>query len=96
MLPSNGESLVQLDPAIFKDTPPADMCGSGGNAFDPDMLRIRKIEVRFRVQTGDPTLRGTDTRIFAKPGLAIGSTAGMVPDYELRYEVTPRNMNLVR
>lgn len=87
-------SLVEIDPAIFKDGLPA-LCGAGTNAFDPDLYRIRKVGVRIRVQTGDPSLRGTDARFFAQPGVgkAVG---GWVPDYELRFEVTPRNLNLVR
>jgi hypothetical protein len=91
---SEAGSLVELDPAIFKDQLPG-LCGAGTNAFDPDLYRIRKIGVRIRVQAGDPSLRGTDARFFARPGAGRGP-GGWVPDYELAFDVTPRNLNLVR
>jgi hypothetical protein len=87
-------SLVALDPAIFQDGQPA-MCGLGSNQFDPDLLRIRKVRVTIRVQTGDAGLRGSDPGLFRRPGQVVG-TAAFVPDYELQLDITPRNMNLVR
>lgn len=86
-------SIVKLPGSLFSSQDGQDLCGGGSNAYDPDLLRIRKVEVRIRVQTGDATMRGTDARFFVKPGR---STGAMVPDYELRFEVSPRNMNLVR
>lgn len=86
-------SLVKLDPTLFTSLAGETWCGGGDNRFDPDLLRIRKIEVRIRVQTGDATMRGANSQFFVNPGTATGST---VPDYELRFEVTPRNLNLVR
>jgi hypothetical protein len=91
---SQAGSLVEIDPQIFRQ---GDLCGDpdSTNAFDADLYRIRKIGVRLRVQASDPTLRGSDTRFFARPG--VGRTAdGFVPDYELRFEVSPRNLNLMR
>ncbi|MGE5815865.1 MAG: PilW family protein [Acidobacteriota bacterium] len=88
-------SLVHLDRAILTDGRP-DWCGAGTNAFDPDLLRIRKVTITLRVQASDPALRGTDTRFFARPGKASLTPGGWVPDYETTFEVTPRNMNLVR
>jgi type II secretory pathway pseudopilin PulG len=88
-------SLVHLDPAIFRDGQPA-WCGAGTNAFDPDLLRIRKVTVTVRVQAGDPSMRGRDTRFFTRPGSASMAPGGWVPDYETTFEVTPRNLNLVR
>jgi hypothetical protein len=90
---STSGSLVEIDPAIFKA---GELCGGGTNAFDADLYRVRKVGVRIRIQAGDPELRGVDTRFFAQPGVARGSVGGWVPDYELRFDVTPRNMNLVR
>jgi hypothetical protein len=87
-------SLVELDPAIFEDSLPG-LCGAGTNAFDPDLYRIKKVGVRIRVQTADPTLRGTDTRFFVQPGTGRAND-GIVPDYELSFDVSPRNLNLVR
>jgi hypothetical protein len=88
-------SLVQLPSGILTDGLPA-WCGAGiNNRFDPDLLRIRKITVLVRVQASDPSMRGTDPRFFRKPGLGSGP-GGWIPDYEMRFEVTPRNLNLVR
>lgn len=87
-------SLVQLPSDLFTDKAPA-MCGAGTNQFDPDLLRIRKVNVVLRVQASDPSMRGTDTRFFARPGTGVGP-GGWIPDYEVRYEISPRNLNLVR
>jgi hypothetical protein len=95
VLPRTSGSLVELDPAILVDGLPQ-WCGAGTNQFDPDLYRIRKVRVRLRTQAGDPSLRGADTRFFARPGVGRGSVGGFVPDYELQFEVTPRNLNLVR
>ena len=95
VLASTTGSLVHLDPAIFRDGQPA-WCGSGTNAFDPDLLRIRKVTVTVRVQASDPTMRGPDPALFRRPGTAGQAPGGWVPDYETTFEVTPRNMNLVR
>lgn len=94
-LPSTTGSLVHLDPAIFKDGQPA-WCGGGSNAFDPDLLRIRKVTVTVRVQASDPSMRGPDPALFRRPGTAGQAPGGWVPDYETTFEVTPRNLNLVR
>ena len=94
-LPSTTGSLVHLDPASFQDGRP-DWCGGGSNAFDPDLLRIRKVTVTVRVQASDPSMRGPDTALFRRPGTAGQAPGGWVPDYETTFEVTPRNLNLVR
>ncbi|HXH05186.1 MAG TPA: prepilin-type N-terminal cleavage/methylation domain-containing protein [Vicinamibacterales bacterium] len=95
VLSSTSGSLIQLDPAILVDGLPQ-WCGAGTNQFDPDLYRIRKVRVTLRTQAGDPSLRGSDPRFFARPGVGRGSVGGFVPDYELQFEVTPRNLNLVR
>jgi hypothetical protein len=87
-------SLVRLQGTLLTDGLP-DWCGAGTNQFDPDLLRIRKVNVLVRVQASNSTMRGTDTRFFRKPGLGVGA-GGWIPDYEVRFEVTPRNLNLVR
>jgi hypothetical protein len=70
-------------------------CGTATNAFDADLYRVRKLEVRFRVQVADAALRGADTTLFKKPGASKGG-ATYVPDFEVRFEVVPRNLNLGR
>jgi Tfp pilus assembly protein PilW len=92
ILAANEGSLAALTAAMLSDGP---WCGSGTNEFDADLLRIRKVRVTLRMQVGPAALRGTDAALFANPG-ATRSSAKQVPDYFVRYEVTPRNLNLTR
>jgi hypothetical protein len=85
-------SLAALPGAILKDGP---MCGGGTNQFDADLLRVRKVRVTMRVQAANPALRGADTTIFKHPGTSRGGEK-FIPDYTITFEVSPRNLNLVR
>jgi hypothetical protein len=85
-------NLATLTAALLTDGP---FCGSGSNAFDVDLLRIRKIRMSIRMQVGDPQFRGTDPAFFTNPGKSVGG-AKLIPDYALSYDVTPRNLNLTR
>ena len=85
-------NLAALTERILTDGP---WCGTGSNAFDVDLLRVRKLRVTLRMQVGDPQFRGTDTRFFRNPGQSEGG-AKLIPDYELSFDVTPRNLNLTR
>jgi hypothetical protein len=85
-------SLASLPAATLTDGP---WCGAGTNAFDADLLRIKKIRATFRMQAADETLRGTDPRFFMNPGKSQGG-GKLVPDYFVRFEVSPRNLNLDR
>jgi hypothetical protein len=40
-------------------------------------------------------MRGRDTTLFRNPGTSEGG-AKLVPDYFVRFEITPRNLNLIR
>ncbi len=91
-LPSVG-SLVELTEAMLTDGP---FCGvPGGNEFDADLYRVRKVRVDLRMQVSAVDLRGSDPTLFIRPGQS-SSGARQVPDYKLSFEVTPRNMNLTR
>ena len=92
VLAADEGSLAPLPAAILTDGP---MCGGGTNQFDADLLRIRKVRITMRMQAANPALRGTDTTLFRNPGTARGGER-YVPDYALSFEVTPRNLNLVR
>lgn len=102
-LPSPSGALVELTEAVLTDGP---LCGAGSSAFDPDLYRVRKIRVQLRVQAADPGLRPTAAalasspnlrRLFAQPGTArLGQGATFVPDYQIQFDVTPRNLNLAR
>jgi prepilin-type N-terminal cleavage/methylation domain-containing protein len=91
-LPSNGSSLVELTPALLSDGP---FCGQAPNQYDADLYRIRRVRVTMRVQTGLRDLRGTDPVLFRNPGVSSGGQR-FIPDFEMSYEIAPRNMNLMR
>ena len=52
----------------------------------------------IRLQTGNAQLRGSmiagANALWVNPGAATG--ARMVPDQQIKFDVTPRNMNLAR
>ena len=85
--------LVPLPGAMFADGPWCPGPASAGR-YDADLLRIREIRVKVRVQAELQMLRGTGA-MFMKPGTGrAGDT--LVPDQELRFDVSPRNLNLGR
>ena len=92
VLPADEGSLATVTPAMLKDGP---WCGSGDTEFDADLLRVRKVRVTLRMQVSSPSLRGTDATLFANPGKSQGGNR-VVPDYFVRFDVTPRNLNLTR
>ena len=92
VLAADEGSLAALTPAMLTNGP---WCGSGTNEFDADLLRIRKVRVTLRMQVASPSLRGTDATLFVNPGGSRDSKK-LVPDYLVRFEVTPRNLNLTR
>lgn len=68
------------------------------NRYDVDMLRVRKIRVTIRVQVGQESLRGANPpgqTLFINPGTS-SSGAGYIRDQEIRFEVSPRNLNIGR
>jgi hypothetical protein len=89
-----GVGQVKLDPAILTDGP---FCpdNTKQEPFDADLLRIRRVRVKLRVQVGLQELRGPAGLLFVRGGT---STSGerFVPDQEIAFDVTPRNMNLGR
>jgi hypothetical protein len=91
-LPADHGGLAALTAALLTDGP---WCGAGSNAFDVDLLRVRKLRVSLRMQVGDDQFRGRDTRFFRNPGKSEGG-AKLIPDYEVAFDVTPRNLNLTR
>jgi len=85
-------SLAILKPSDLVDGP---WCGGGDTEFDADLLRIRKIRVTLRMQASNAELRGANPLLFLNPGRAKQSMT-MVPDYVVRFDITPRNLNLIR
>jgi hypothetical protein len=93
-LGAGGVGQVELTPAMLSDGP---WCPDAAktNRFDADLFRIRRVRVTLRVQAALASLRGPASALFLKGGTA---TAGdrYVPDQEIQFDVTPRNMNLGR
>jgi prepilin-type N-terminal cleavage/methylation domain-containing protein len=87
-------ALVQLTAAQLTDGP---WCPNNTNVnrWDADLLRIRKIGVTLRVQAASAALRGPASALFAKAGTSTSGTK-WVPDQEIRFMVSPRNLNLGR
>ena len=89
-----GTGLVPLSAAMLTDGP---WCPDGvnPNRFDADLLRIRRIAVTLRVESAAAALRGPAGPLFARAGT---STSGhrLVPDREIHFDVSPRNLNLER
>jgi hypothetical protein len=91
--PVNGP-LVKLTPSMLTDGP---WCPDGtiANRFDADLLRIKKVRVTLRVQVGAKSLRGPTGTFFLRGGTASGGER-YIPDQEISFEVTPRNLNFGR
>jgi prepilin-type N-terminal cleavage/methylation domain-containing protein len=64
--------------------------GAGPLQFDEDLLRIRLVRVALRLEAAGDEVRGVGP-LFRRPGRS-NSAYSYVPDYEVTFEVTPRNM----
>lgn len=91
VLPIEGGSLAPLPLSMLADGP---WCGEGDRAFDVDLLRIRAVRIRLRVQAGVDRFRlvGPD---YLHPGSAARPMSA-VPDMSFVVDATPRNLNLGR
>lgn len=87
-MPSSGDSLAPLPLEMFGDGP---WCGEGDRRFDADLLRIRSVRVRVRLQAALDRFRGSGLE-FSRPGVNT-RPAALVPDFTLETEVTPWNLN---
>ncbi len=87
-----GRDRRRLDPATFQDGPwfPD---GFDPNRFDRDLLNIRRVQVTLRVQAARAALHGPAGGLFLHGGTA-GSMGRSVPDREIQFSVSPRNLNL--
>jgi type II secretory pathway pseudopilin PulG len=63
------------------------------NRWDVDLLRIRTVAVTIRIEAALAALRGPAGVLFANAGTATDPHA-WVPDRTLRFQVSPRNLNL--
>jgi len=93
-----GSSLLRLTASDLTDGPWCPDAASS-NRYDADLLRVRAIRVTLRVQTGNPQLRGAlgagEDVLFARPGTSQGGYR-LVPDQAIRFDVSPRNLNVGR
>lgn len=89
-----GTGLVKLTAAQLTDGP---WCPNATslNRWDADLLRVRKIGVKVRVQAANAALRGPASALFTRGGTSRGGEK-WVPDQEIRLQVSPRNLNLGR
>jgi hypothetical protein len=65
------------------------------NRWDADLLRIRRVEIRLRVEAALSALRGPAGVLFTNGGTSR-EPARWAPDQEIRFQVSPRNMSLAR
>jgi hypothetical protein len=86
-----GADRMRLDPATLQDGPwsPDD---ADVNRFDADLLDIRRVRVTLRVQAARAALRGPAGMLFMHGGTAASSER-YLPDREIRFDVSPRNLN---
>jgi hypothetical protein len=68
---------------------------ANANRWDADLLRIRKVSVAVRIEAAPAALRGPASALFANGGTSRDVNR-WVPDQEIRFQVSPRNMNLER
>jgi hypothetical protein len=89
-----GVGQVPLTSGQFTDGP---WCpdASKPERYDADLLRVRKIRVVMRIQAALASLRGPAGTLFLRGGTSAGAER-WVPDQEIRFDITPRNMNLGR
>ncbi len=65
------------------------------NKYDADMLRVRQVRITLRVQVSKALLRGPAGVLFRHAGISK-SGERFIPDQEIRFDVSPRNLNLGR
>lgn len=89
-----GTGQVKLEESTLNDGP---WCpdASKPERFDADLLRVRRVRVNMRVQAAAASLRGPAGILFVRGGTST-SAERYVPDQEIRFDITPRNMNLGR
>ena len=94
VLGAGGIQQVKLDPAIFKDGDVYCADATKKTRYDADLLRIRRVRVKLRVQAGLESMRGAGS-LFVNPGTST-SAERYVPDQLIQFDITPRNLNLGR
>jgi len=94
ILGAGGLGEVELTQATLSDGP---WCPDNAkdNRFDADLLRVRRVRVTLRVQAALASLRGPAGALFLKGGTAKAGSR-YIPDQQVSFDITPRNLNLGR
>ena len=77
---------VELSLSVLTDGP---WCGSRPR-FDVDLFRVQRVRIVLRLQASAADHRGSDRRLFARPGPAVDHRR-FVPDATVRFDVVLRN-----
>ena len=87
-----GADQTRIDSSVLQDGPwyPSQ---TDANRFDVDLLNIRRVRVTLRVQAARADLRGPAGVLFMHGGTAV-SRERYLPDREIRFDISPRNLNL--
>ena len=88
---ADGHALVPLAEAELADGDIWCPDFSVVNRFDVDLLRIRKIAVRIKVESALDALRGPAGVLFSRAGTAADGRQ-FLPDKELQFQITPPNL----
>ncbi len=83
---ADADGLVRLEPADFLDGPWCPHPGAAA-AFDADLFRIRRIDIRLRVEVLPPEFRGASGPLFVRPGTAAHDANRWVKDRMLTFSV---------
>ncbi len=75
-------ALVELHPATLDDGPWCERDGSV-TSFDADLFRIRRVDLRVRVEAASGMLRGAEGRLFRREGTGAATPLRWVPDREV-------------
>ena len=77
---------VELSLSVLTDGP---WCGSHPR-FDVDLFGVRRVRIVLRLQASAAEHRGSDRRVFARPGPAVDHKR-LVPDATVRFDVVLRS-----
>jgi hypothetical protein len=94
VLGDGSPALVRLTEAELADGP---WCPDAANPhrYDGDLLRIRRVSVTLRIEASLAALRGPAGVLFARGGTS-GAANRWAADQEIRFDVSPKNLNLGR
>jgi hypothetical protein len=86
-------ALIRLGAAELADGNAWCPDAAAAHGFDADLLRIRKVALTLRVESAVDALRGPVGPLFVHGGTGRNARR-LLPDREIRVQVTPPNLNL--